>query len=289
MFAVNHDQGDAAATGRDRRRPHADDFVGADPRLAVRVWGGAGRPVVLLHGLTHNLAAWDYLIEHLPPDAHVVALDFRSHGRSDRDDQHSYADYTSDVLHAVALAGERPLVIGHSWGARVALWAAAHHPDLFRGVVALDQALWNAPPEPTGPADPLDAAPLTDAQLDEILAPYEEWPRWIELVKRQYQQTPDGWICTFRPIDGRALVIAEAAAQPVEGLYAKITCPVAMIFATEDDDFGFAPPRGRRQNAAHLKSMYSTLEISWVEGDHGFYVDHPKKTAALIEVFDQKT
>lgn len=254
----------------------------------MRIWDGVGRPVVLLHGLTHNLAAWGYLVEQLPRDARVVALDFRSHGRSERHGQHSYADYTSDLVQAVALAGERPLVVGHSWGARVALWAAAHHPDLFRGVVALDQALWNAPPEPTGPSDPPEAAPLTDAQLDDVLAPYAEWPRWIELVKRQHQETDDGWVCTFRRSDGRALVIAEAAAQPVEPLYANISCPVTMIFATEDDDFGFAPPRGRRQNAAYLEATYPTMQVSWVEGDHGFYVDHPEKTAALIEAFDRE-
>jgi hypothetical protein len=57
---------------------------------------------------------------------------------------------------------------------------------------------------------------------------------------------------------------------------------------TREAPIGFAPPRGRRQNAAQLESMYPALEVSWVDGDHDFYVDHSENTAALIEVFDQK-
>lgn len=272
------------------RRPSSDGYVGENPRLAVRLWdGGSGRPIVLLHGLTHNLGAWAPLVEHLPADARIVALDFRSHGRSDRHVEHSYADYTSDVIHAVELAGEYPLVIGHSWGARVALWAAAHHPHMFRGVVALDQALWNEPPQPVTASEVAEPAPLTDAELDQALATYSEWPHWSELVRRQHVSTGDGWTPTFRNIDGRALVAAEAASQPLEHLYAKITCPVELIFATDDDDFGFASQRGRRQNAAYLAANFPSLHISWIDGDHGFYADHPEQTAAIINAFDRRT
>ena len=78
-----------------------------------------------------------------PPLAHVfrvIALDQRGHGLSDTpDDGYDFKTITGDLARAIgALGWERPLVVGHSWGANVALQLAADYPALPSGVVLVD-------------------------------------------------------------------------------------------------------------------------------------------------------
>lgn len=275
-------------------RQFVDGFIGSKPRLAIRTWAGAGPAFVLVHGLTLNLATWPTLVASLPADSHVVALDLRSHGQSDGDVPQEYVDYAADVVAAAVATGQpRPMVIGHSWGARVALYAAAEHPDTFRGVVALDQALWDyAPTAEYLSRDPSDAGPpdraITDDEFAEILAEATiASPIWAAIVERQYHRTDAGWMVAPSPKDGYELMFAEARGQPLERHYARITCPVMLVFARDEEDFGFAPAVGRQANVAHLARTHQTLRIEWIDGDHGFPIDRPDEVADLAADFDR--
>src|SRR5688572_12043080 len=52
--------------------------------LRVREWPGDGSPVLLAHGLASNSRIWDDVAGRLAERHHVVALDQRGHGESDR-------------------------------------------------------------------------------------------------------------------------------------------------------------------------------------------------------------
>ena len=55
------------------------------PRLALRRADGAGRPFLLVHGLSSNARLWDGPAAHLAAAGHqVVAVDQRGHGRSEQ-------------------------------------------------------------------------------------------------------------------------------------------------------------------------------------------------------------
>ena len=112
-------------------------------RLRWRQWGPASaRPVFCLHGLRSNSLYWTRLADRLP-DHHVVAIDQRSHGQSGRPDSgYTFADLTGDALFAVdQLELDRPLVLGHSWGAAVAQALVAGHRERFAGLGHLDGIL----------------------------------------------------------------------------------------------------------------------------------------------------
>ena len=111
-------------------------------RLHLRDWGGPAAPpqILLVHGLASNARIWDLLVPLLAPNFRLVAIDQRGHGLSDTPD-HGYdlATIAGDLAGAIgALGWSRPLVVGHSWGAHVALQLAADHPDLPAGIVLLD-------------------------------------------------------------------------------------------------------------------------------------------------------
>src|SRR5262249_35557987 len=88
-----------------------------------------------------NAHWWDALVPGLLSGWRLVAPDLRGHGESDwaEPPRYAVADFAGD-LDAVlaALAPEPVALVGHSMGARVALWYTAHHPDPGRALALLD-------------------------------------------------------------------------------------------------------------------------------------------------------
>jgi len=107
--------------------------------LAATRWPGEGTPVLLLHGLASQRRFWDPVVARLAVRP-LVALDARGHGASGKPDSgYALADVVADIGPALdALGLSRVVVVGHSWGAAVALHLAAHHPERVLAVVAID-------------------------------------------------------------------------------------------------------------------------------------------------------
>lgn len=97
---------------------------------------GTGTPVVLLHGLGSCRRRWDPFVDHLPDDVRCVAVDLPGHGDSPDEgcDGVSAVGAVHELVGALGL--DRPVVVGHSLGAIVALLCAATFPT--RTAVAVD-------------------------------------------------------------------------------------------------------------------------------------------------------
>ena len=136
-------------------------------RLHYLDWGGAGLPIVILHGLSSSAHIWDLMAPVLADKHRVIAVDQRSHGQSDRpEDGYDFRNTTADVAALIRELGlERPVVAGHSWGANVALQLAHDYPDLVRGIVLVDggfierskDANWEEAEKEMRPGDRRDA------------------------------------------------------------------------------------------------------------------------------------
>jgi 2-(acetamidomethylene)succinate hydrolase len=108
-------------------------------RFRALRWPGGGAPALFLHGLTALADAWAPTVSALPPGDYT-AMDQRGHGDSPSPaDAYDIAAYVEDACALVrALELDRPHLVGHSMGARVAMVAAARHRDLFRSVAIVD-------------------------------------------------------------------------------------------------------------------------------------------------------
>ncbi|GAA1744293.1 alpha/beta hydrolase [Aeromicrobium alkaliterrae] len=105
-----------------------------------------GPPIVLIHGWPQHWWCWHRVIPLLAERHHVVALDSRGAGWSDAPapgsgagglrayDKRVVADELAAVIRELGL--DRPVVVGHDWGAWLALLIGGRHPELTRGVVA---------------------------------------------------------------------------------------------------------------------------------------------------------
>jgi pimeloyl-ACP methyl ester carboxylesterase len=128
---------------------------------------GADAPTLLLHGLASNARIWERTAPALALGGLApVALDLRGHGLSDRPDEgYDWTTVTADLRDAVrALGLDRPLVVGHSWGAGMALHLAASGLGGGagpRGVVLIDGGI--------SQLDDLPAA--TWERVSQLLAP----------------------------------------------------------------------------------------------------------------------
>ena len=106
-----------------------------------RDWGGGGQGIILLHGLASTCRIWDLVAPIMAQDGHrVVAMDQRGHGASAKPEQgYDFATVSRDLAGLIeGLGMERPLIVGHSWGADVALEFAAANPEVPKGLCFVD-------------------------------------------------------------------------------------------------------------------------------------------------------
>ena len=91
----------------------------------------AGAAVVLIHGYSDSWFSWSPIMQRLPSDMRVIALDLRGHGRSsDVPPDFGIDALASDVVALMNQLGVlRATVVGHSLGTLVAQALAAEHPD----------------------------------------------------------------------------------------------------------------------------------------------------------------
>ncbi|WP_219415565.1 alpha/beta fold hydrolase [Pseudonocardia nigra] len=125
-----------------RRKVRTGDGV----ELALVEFGGAGRPILLLHGLMGRATTWWPLAQWLTGYGRVVGLDARGHGRSGARGPWTterMAKDAADALEALVAAdiSRGAVVVGHSMGALHGIVLAARRPDLVRALVVEDMAV----------------------------------------------------------------------------------------------------------------------------------------------------
>ncbi|MEQ7921753.1 pyrimidine utilization protein D [Xanthomonas sp. WHRI 1810A] len=98
---------------------------------------GRGPALVFVSGLGGAGAYWKPQIEVFARDFTVVTYDQRGAGMSDHPDEPYSIGTLADDLHALilALALDRPVLIGHSTGGAIGQLLAASEPDLLAGMI----------------------------------------------------------------------------------------------------------------------------------------------------------
>ena len=109
--------------------------------------GGAGPPVLLLHGHPQTHATWQAVAPTLAERFRVVALDLRGYGDSDKPEGgERHVNYSKRAMAADAVAVMRHLgheaftLIGHDRGGRVAHRLVLDHPEAVTRLAVFDIA-----------------------------------------------------------------------------------------------------------------------------------------------------
>ncbi|ACC42744.1 alpha/beta hydrolase [Mycobacterium marinum] len=128
--------------------PRTVEFSGTEGiTLVADEWNrdtaASGRPTILmLHGGGQNRFSWKNTGQILADTGlHVIALDTRGHGDSDRAPDADYAieTLTSDILHVLDAIGRPVVLIGASMGGLTGILVAdSAGPDRVTGLVLVD-------------------------------------------------------------------------------------------------------------------------------------------------------
>lgn len=210
------------------------------PALAHDDRGGAGRLLVLLPGAGDLRSEYRFVADTLAADGHrVVTADLPGHGDSPVADRYTVAT-TADALVALvrALDAGPAVVIATSFAPAAAVWAAAEHPGLIAGVVAISPHLH---------ADPSIAGRLQRLAIRLLLrGPWAGW-LWATLYRGWYKATPpddlDAEIARMRAMladPARRRAVRDTLTADREGLGARVArldVPTLTIFGASDDHF----------------------------------------------------
>lgn len=162
-----------------------------------RLRDGAGRPLLLLHGLGERTPASPPPFAEAWPGP-VYGLDLTGHGHSSRAPG---GGYTAEILMAdvdAALAHLGPVtIVGRGLGAYVALLASGARPELVTGVVLCDgPGLSGGGPAPHSPSVPVPpVAPGAATPGDPGFDP--ERPDPFAMVELARDVRPDDYATTY--------------------------------------------------------------------------------------------
>lgn len=125
-------------------RPIEREVVSSGVRMHYIDAPGPEPALVMLHGLSANANSFAGLMAAGLSTAHrIVAPDLRGRGRSDKPDAgYAIADHAADVLALMdACELDRAVLVGHSFGAYVAIYLAAKFPERVIRLVVIDAAI----------------------------------------------------------------------------------------------------------------------------------------------------
>ncbi|WP_376088983.1 alpha/beta fold hydrolase [Roseomonas sp. CCTCC AB2023176] len=291
------------ARAAERRHPPSGRFVEAG---GVRFHvvdkaphdGGSRAPVLMLHGngsMTTDFSV-SGLATMLAAHRRVVLLDMPGFGHSSRPwpnlmGSEAQAHAIAEVIGALRL--DRPIVVGHSFGAIVAAALGVHHPDLVRGLV-LVSGYYVPTARPDNVPFMVSGIPILGDLLRYTVQPFLS-DLTIPLLKRrifQPQPVPPGFDAAVpdallrRPkvirAGGANAMTMTPDTMSLRPRYAELRLPVAILAGSEDR---IVDP-DTHARALHAVVPDSTLRILQGLG-HMLHQFAPDAVLAAVEEVDE--
>ncbi len=257
----------------------------------------------MLHGWGDVSASWQFIVDELARDWHVVAPDWRGFGQSQWNrDAYWFPDYIADLdLLLEQLSPQAPVrLVAHSLGGNVACLYAGIRPERVAGLVNL---------EGTGlPRHDADEAPTRYAkwlgQVRDGMSAFRSYPDQAAFAARLQKEN-------LRLSDAKAQFLARhmgeddgadgirLAADPghrwvnpilyrVEeamAIWRRMTAP--MLWVTGRDSFLFRDffAADSEDYRSRIACFASVKEVMLEESGHNLHHDQPQAVANLIEEF----
>jgi pimeloyl-ACP methyl ester carboxylesterase len=264
-------------------------------------------PLVMLHGLGASADTWRLVADPLCRQRQVVAFDLRGHGQSDQpDDGYDLASVAEDVIRGMAALGlGQVALVGHGWGARVALVMAVRHPALVSHLILVDcphiepkhwpgMTLERFIREQAPKEIYASRASFLDAMRREMAA---FWSPEVESIVLTYvRELPDGRIEERLRPQHQRLIRESLWEDRALSYYGKVACPVLLVPAAAEPQMGDEPPErlesaeefaaAKGYMAAQVARTIQRCTVLWMpETAHDIQLQRPQVLANAIASF----
>ncbi|HEX4208150.1 MAG TPA: alpha/beta hydrolase [Ktedonobacteraceae bacterium] len=266
-------------------------------------------PIVMLHALGATAESWRLVASELCQRHPIIAFDLRGHGQSEHPDVgYDLVTMAEDVIRGMAMLGLGQVVlVGHGWGARVALVLAARHPALLSHLILVDcphvePRHW---PDMTRERfiNETGAAKVYESRRQFIQAIRADmaafWSTEVEQIVNAYiRDLPDGRVEEHLSNAHQRLIRAALWEDHALPYYSKLRCPVLLVpAAAEPQPDGELPERLENADEFSLAKGYMAQQVAraiqscsvlWMpHTTHEIQFQRPKELAEAIGQFIQ--
>ncbi len=288
-------------------KPSRSEFITVRGlRYHIRHWGEAHAPIlVMLHGWMDVSASFQFVVDCLQRDWHVIAPDWRGFGLTDDagSDCYWFADYLGD-LDAIFnhIAPQKAVnLLGHSMGGNVAMLYAGVRPDRVARLINLEGFGM--------PTTRADQAPQRYARwLDELAAPavLRDYPSQAAVAARLQKTNPllpdvradflsAHWAA--QQDDGSWHILGDSAhklsspllyhVDEVTACWSRIAAPVLWVEAADTDVWRWLGPQqtARIEIDRRIGFIGNVQTAMIAQAGHMLHHDQPEQLARLIEDF----
>lgn len=247
-------------------------------------WGDGAQEVLLLHCSLASSDAWRGVAEHLAHDLTMMGFDFPGHGQSsDWDGAGDYHALCRDVATGF-LTGPMHL-IGHSFGATIALRLALEQPEMVRSLMLIEPVFFAVAKDTAAYADHMrEFQPFVDAMKREAYeaaakAFTDVWGTgadWATLpaAMRAYMTERIDLIPATVPT-----LYEDSAGMAADGGLERVSCPVLLVEGTE------SPSIVAAINGALAARLPDVQRVKIKGASHMVPITHSAQVAAAISRF----
>lgn len=252
-------------------------------RLAHDDTGGPGPLVVMLPGAGDLRSEYRFVVDALASAGYrIITADLPGHGDSPTATEYTVAATADAIVDLIAHVDADPAVIvGTSFAPAAAVWAAADHPDLIRGIVAISPHLH---------ADRSVKGRVTGAAIKGLLRGRWAAAVWARLYVGWYKASPPSdlgvEVSRLRamladPLRRRAVrETLTADRDGMEDRIARVDVPSLVVFGSADDHF--ADPVAEARATGHaLRGAHLVVDGA----GHYPHVEQPDVVAAAVRSF----
>jgi len=265
-----------------------------------------GSHILLIHGLGSNARVWDLVAPILAEAGHCPsAFDMRGHGMSAKsNDGYTFETLTSDLRGLIeACQFTKPLLVGHSFGAMLALnYAAQHRKGKWapRGIVLVDGGMAQLDVYPgatwEGAKEVLSPPKYDGTTLVEFLTHFKDSERkWkpddkaLDLILTNFEIRRDGTITPHMTYPRYLKALRALWEFKTYERFGHLRCPVLMLPALPPKPHTFAEGihlELKEQALGLARSTIRDLRVNWLkETLHDVPLQRPGELAEHIIAF----
>ncbi len=237
---------------------------------------GEGQQIIFVNGAGATQVVWKNIIQRLQGQYQTVTFDFRGHGGASPAADYSFEAILSDVETVIGrVARGKPILVGWSLGADLAIMYAARHPGAVAGVVVVDGAVPIAATLTEDEAKMRKAVNSPAMKLTMAL---------MRLTPYRYVMTGDTFADLVMDLNTRR--------QSLLDVYATLDCPVTLVIALKSIGVsGAHAERGNRiwrEGAERLHAAHPEMGLKWIDDGHKFPLKHPGEVSQVVDAFAQQ-